>query len=333
MKSVRSKSTSVLLLLLAVGSPKARGQVLLEDLNGDGIVKVVAYGDSITLGTGDNDDDPRGAPEFGGYPARLQQAFSQQAPNVVVFNAGMGGEGAGAGSRRIPSVVAAERPDYVILLEGANNVNNDDGASGVPDAIDSMIDSVFAGGALPFVATLTPFCCDKQNRAGLARDVSAALRVLAQQRGTPLVDFHEAFAPGGSFDRGTGTIWDPEGLHPTPRGYDLMATTAQAGVKVAPLCKGFVPTTYGTFGDDVLVGTPGRDIIHGLKGNDHIMGLAGDDVICGSGGDDLIDGGPGNDIVNGGKGNDVLEGATEADDCKGGAGIDTFTNCEVIKDK
>ncbi|MGH7804631.1 MAG: GDSL-type esterase/lipase family protein [Candidatus Binatia bacterium] len=307
--------------------------MLLEDLNGDGLVKIVAFGDSITLGTGDNEDDARGAPDFGGYPARLQQALALEAANIVLFDAGLGGEGAGAGSRRIPSVLAAQQPDFVILLEGANNVNALD-ADGVPDAIDSMINSAFSAGAMPLVGTLTPFCCDKgSSRASLARSVSAELRVLAQQRGTQLVDFHEAFAPGGQFDPGTGTIWNPEGLHPTPRGYDLMASTAGARLKVPPLCHGFPVTMYGTFGDDVLVGTPGPDVIHGLKGNDHISGLAGDDVICGSGGDDFVDGGDGNDYVNGGKGNDVVEGSSGVDDCKGGAGIDVFGSCATVKDK
>ena len=331
MKSVRSRSTSLVLLLLAFASPKARAQVLLEDLNGDGIVKIVAFGDSITKGTGDNEDDARGDPEFGGYPRRLQDALDLQAANVVVFNAGKGGETAAGGQSRIPSVLAAEHPDLVILLEGANNVNG--GSGDVAGRIDKMIDSVFSSGAFPLVATLTPFCCDKQNRAGLARDVSIELRNLAQARGTALVDFHEAFAPGGSYDRSTGRIWDPEGLHPTPHGYDVMGMTAAAAMKVPPLCHGSAVTMYGTFGDDVLVGTPGPDVIHGLKGNDHITGLEGDDVICGSAGDDFIDGGLGNDYVNGGKGNDVVEGFDGVDDCKGGAGTDVFGSCETVKDK
>jgi hypothetical protein len=44
-----------------------------------------------------------------------------------------------------------------------------------------------------------------------------------------LIDFYAAFAngPQASYDSTLGLIHIPEGLHPTPAGYDLMAVTAQ----------------------------------------------------------------------------------------------------------
>ena len=327
MKSVRSKSTSVLLLLLAVGSPKARGQVLLEDLNGDGIVKVVAHGDSITRGTGDNNSDARGNPEFGGYPARLQLAL-----NVPVFNSGKGGESADEGADRLPGVLGAEQPDFVIVMEGANDITAQN-IGGVPDDIDSMIDSVFATGALPLVGTVTPLCCSRDFLDDLSSELSSDLRVLAQERGVPLIDFREAFAPGDDFDSGSGLIWTSDGLHPTPAGYDLMANVAAAAFKPRPLCQGQTVTIYGTSGDDVIVGTPAADVIHAGKGNDQIFGLEGDDVICASAGNDFVEAGDGNDLVSGGKGDDLIKARKGVDACKGGAGVDTFTSCEVTEDK
>ena len=329
----RSFTMSAMLAFCALVAPRARAQVLLEDLNGDGVVKVLAFGDSTTVGTGDNHSNPRGGPDFGGYPARLQQMLGASA---IVVNAGKGGEGAGDGSERISSVLAAEGPDFVIILEGANNVNNFDDENGIVDALDSIVNSVFVAGSRPLLATLTPFCCDKNDRAGAAASVSSRLRTLAAERGAPLVDFHEAFAPGGQFDPGSGLLWVPEGFHPQPHGYDVMGALAASAFTAKPplKCRGLEPTIVGTHGDDTIHGTPAPDVIHGRKGNDQIFGLEGDDVVCGGGGNDVIFGALGNDQLVGGKGDDQIFGGEGVDFCKGGLGFDQFPNgvCETIED-
>ncbi|HET7482445.1 MAG TPA: hypothetical protein VFK89_06230, partial [Actinomycetota bacterium] len=67
-----------------------------------------------------------------------------------------------------------------------------------------------------------------------------------------------------------------------------------------PQCNGKTATasgTYGTEGDDVIVGTPESDYIEGLGGNDTICGLGGADSLSGGAGDDFLDGGDGTDTV------------------------------------
>ena len=107
-------------------------------------------------------------------------------------------------------------------------------------------------------------------------------------------------------------------------------------------CFGWVPTIFGTDGDDVIDGTPGDDVIVGLAGDDTIDGGGGNDKICGGDGTDYIDGGSGDDALSGGPGDDVVIGGagknivdgdagkdvlvckTGKDECNGGAGVDTF---------
>jgi len=106
--------------------------------------------------------------------------------------------------------------------------------------------------------------------------------------------------------------------------------------------------TYGTNGNDNLLGTDGRDIILALKGDDTVSGGKKRDCIIGGGGKDTLNGDRGNDrifgerhkdVINSGNGNDVVKGNNgddtincgggNNDSADGGAGTDTAVNCEV----
>jgi len=54
------------------------------------------------------------------------------------------------------------------------------------------------------------------------------LRQIAFNNSIPLIDFYAALASGPEvpYDETLGLIHVPEGLHPTPNGYDLMAAAA-----------------------------------------------------------------------------------------------------------
>jgi uncharacterized repeat protein (TIGR01451 family) len=109
-------------------------------------------------------------------------------------------------------------------------------------------------------------------------------------------------------------------------------------------CFGWIPTIFGTDGNDEIDGTPGDDVIVGLGGDDTIDGGGGNDKICGGDGNDYLDGGSGDDDISGGPGDDVVIGGagknivdgdagkdvlvckTGKDECNGGAGLDTFVS-------
>lgn len=75
-------------------------------------------------------------------------------------------------------------------------------------------------------------------------------------------------------------------------------------------------------GNDIISGGAGNDVIQGGNGNDVIDGGAGDDIILAGNGDDLVFGGSGDDVIAGGTGNDVIEAGTGNDVVDGGDGKD-----------
>jgi hypothetical protein len=75
--------------------------------------------------------------------------------------------------------------------------------------------------------------------------------------------------------------------------------------------------TYGTAGNDVILGTLGADVIHGMGGNDRV---------CAGGGADEVHGGSGRDRIDGGGGNDWLFGDNGRDKILGGTGDDTLSS-------
>jgi acyl-CoA thioesterase-1 len=96
-----------LLILLGTGllacSSTARLPVLADD------AVIVAFGDSITFGTG--------AGPQKSYPAVLEQMIHRR-----VVNAGVPGEITAAGLSRLPEILDRERPALLILCHGGNDL-------------------------------------------------------------------------------------------------------------------------------------------------------------------------------------------------------------------
>lgn len=91
-------------------------------------------------------------------------------------------------------------------------------------------------------------------------------------------------------------------------------------------------TTYGTYGDDLIIRGYGSETIYGGDGDDSIRGSAADsyrDFLYGGAGNDTIEGSLGSDWIEGGDGDDLIYAAVhmgyDADDTiYGGAGSDTI---------
>ena len=86
--------------------------------------KFMAFGDSMTEGVISLEPLMMlGPPDT--YPFKLEQMLQQPYPSqpLVVLNRGLAGEDTREGARRIASVLDADRPEVMLLLEGINNIN------------------------------------------------------------------------------------------------------------------------------------------------------------------------------------------------------------------
>jgi lysophospholipase L1-like esterase len=165
-----------------------------------------------------------GKPES--YPFKLQTLIMARysAQTIIVSNGGRGGEHATAGRDRIGSVLSDARPDLVILLEGANDLNslNSMGLTDVSPIVAAMEDMVRAStgrGAQVIVATLPPQRSggnSKGNAGPLLSKYNNDLKTMVSRRGAMLIDVN-ALLPL--------SLIGQDGLHPTEAGYQMMAET------------------------------------------------------------------------------------------------------------
>jgi lysophospholipase L1-like esterase len=198
-----------------------------------GLDSVVAFGDSVTAG--ENALPGAGHILFvdvvNAYPTKLQTKLDIEFPvqGIEVANEGLSGERATDGVARLPTVLAARRPDALLLLDGYNDLLGDGLAASTPvaDALRDMVRLSKADGVpYVFVATLTP------SRPGMREiptevilQTNFLIAQMADAEGAVLVDLFDAF-----FGQETTLVGD-DGLHLTPAGNDVVAETFFAAIK------------------------------------------------------------------------------------------------------
>jgi lysophospholipase L1-like esterase len=199
-----------------------------------GAQRFVAFGDSITSGTLSSFDGMfLYADEPGSYPRRLNamlDAYNRPAPFSVI-NRGEPGESAHQGSGRLPAVLASDRPQVLLLLEGINDMSGGVSAERTASSVAYMVEVARLHNVTVLVATM-PQTYHSVDPQGRERDNAAAQvvpfnaevrRLVGGQQNVHIVDLYAAFGNDRSLMGG-------DGLHPSPAGYERMAQTFHAAI-------------------------------------------------------------------------------------------------------
>ena len=185
---------------------------------------VVAFGNSITSGVGDSNYPSSAA----GYPFRLEQLLKSSFPDVIVLNRGVPGEETNQGEARLPAVLRRDDPDYVLILEGVNDILD----SGASDAgrivkdLEAMVVEVKEYGAIPLIASLLPTKGKWDWRNEVIVVLNPMIETMALRQQITFVDQHAAFMSEPDYE----ALLTSDGLHPNDEGYAVMSQTWYEGM-------------------------------------------------------------------------------------------------------
>jgi lysophospholipase L1-like esterase len=201
------------------------------------VTSFLAFGDSMTAGEVVSEGSINGyrpllVDPSKSYPtdlfADLTARYTTQ--TVSVSNQGQSGEKAVAATHRLSGLMATRQYDAVLLMEGANDLLNEDSVQmlAAANAMQFMVRDAKSRGLKVLLATLPPQDPSGfrgREGAALVAPYNNALATVAANESIPLVDVYQAF--GANF---SGLI-DSDGLHPTPAGYQKIADTFFAAIK------------------------------------------------------------------------------------------------------
>lgn len=220
------------LILTSFISHTALAQDSLIDLNGDGLITILAFGDSITYGVGDGvapgvvAQDVPVSDGTVGYPQRLGALLG-----VAVVNAGVPGEEfAVDGFARFPQALAASAADTVILMEGANDAVHQLDPGEYRRLLQRVVNVARVQGRAVLLATLPPPCCDHAPLSLFTGAYSGAVKRVAALNDLRVIDMQRAWVTTCS-SLGQCDLYNlPEGLHPNTKGYDVIAQNSASAI-------------------------------------------------------------------------------------------------------
>jgi lysophospholipase L1-like esterase len=198
------------------------------------VTRFMAFGDSITWGTA---SPPAGflaypipAPSYS-YPTQLLVLLGTRYPDqaITMANEGWPGEAVADGLNRLPSALAVNTPEVLLLLDGANDLLGNPSSATTQYIATKLRDMVRTAKArMPTIkvllATFPPqyhgtIPYDRGAGAEYVPELNQRIAGVSQSEGATLVDLYAAFPVGGKPYIGV------DGLHPTEQGYTLMAQT------------------------------------------------------------------------------------------------------------
>ena len=190
-------------------------QVLRQDSN-DKIY--LAFGDSITRGVVRSDGTTAE-----GYEIELEALIDENLWASQVLNSGKSGERTSDGVNRLVQILNTYSLDYVLLLEGTNDI-----LDGVPYEttlynLGMMVDYCISYNVTPIIATLPPLKIDVSGSKGgyideIPNVYNPGIKEIASEKGITVSDQYAALV-------GQWKSYSDDYIHPNEAGYSVMAQT------------------------------------------------------------------------------------------------------------
>ena len=210
--------------------PQMISDPIIRDVNGNGIIDIIAFGDSITRGvgdftrTGEDVTEPSRPQGEAGYPLRVENFL-----HVSVQNRGVPGEVLfSEGLPRFALLIPASRPDFVVLSGGTNDAIHFTTDSEYSRAVQTMLNIAYAVGTVPIIATVTPVCCEHSGTRPFIESYNNILRGLAHTNNTDIADISHAYENTCRGEEECHLLNLPEGEHPNTAGYDVSGEVVTA---------------------------------------------------------------------------------------------------------
>ena len=257
----------ILLVGATVGVAQEEGEgapPLLRDVNGDGAVNILAFGDSLTRGVGDftspdEEDAPLTFPEGeAGYPLRVERLLG-----VSVENFGSPGEQFNdTGLQRYIDALRRSFRDISIFSEGANDARTPISGGTFFNLTQLAVNVTRAMGSQPVLMTIVPTCCGHSFLTPSVELYNGITRAIAISNEIPIADVNRGYR--NTCNVGSCYLLNlQEGLHPNSEGYDVMgeivASTllqinifAPDGPALLAQALGLPPTAIKTVPDPVI---------------------------------------------------------------------------------
>ena len=190
------------------------------------VVAFVCLGDSLTVGY-------RSPSPYGGYAetpytdmlepmarARLQE-LGLKGYETFFINKGINGDSTDGMLVRFRTSVEAERPDYVIVWAGINDLYAGREPVQVMETLMTLYARALDTGAKPIACTLTPTEADDSMNTRIG-ELNALMAERCDEKGIRMVDlFSSLSGPGGRLN----PLYSDDGVHLSPQGYAAVART------------------------------------------------------------------------------------------------------------
>lgn len=182
--------------------------------------RVLAFGDSITVGFPLSGIDCNASQTFGGYPPRLQQRLLNNGFDTQILNYGLCGEKTGGAVTRIDTVLL-EPAEVILIMEGTNDLSGFVSMDTLRFNVAEMARKAVAAGVEPVIASVVPRGPEAGRDSSNERTGNFAgwLQHDSGMAGRVFADPFNAFFPIPELF----TRFYADTYHPNAAGYDMLA--------------------------------------------------------------------------------------------------------------